>query len=60
MGEHLRKRRLDLGLRQKDAAERLGASPKTYEYWEQGKYEPEFRFLPAIIAFLGYDPTPEP
>jgi transcriptional regulator with XRE-family HTH domain len=60
LGEHLRKRRVDLGLRQKDAAERLGANPKTYENWEQEKYEPEFRFLPAIIEFLGYDPTPEP
>jgi len=60
IGEHLRKRRLDLGLRQKDVAERLGAHYKTYDNWEQGKHEPEFRFLPAIVAFLGYDPTPEP
>jgi hypothetical protein len=28
--------------------------------WERGKTEPEFRHLPAIIAFLGYDPRPEP
>ncbi|MEO6191592.1 MAG: helix-turn-helix transcriptional regulator [Thermoanaerobaculia bacterium] len=60
MGQHLKKRRLDLGLRQKDVAEKLGANPKTYEYWEQEKYEPEFRFLPAILSYLGYDPRPEP
>jgi transcriptional regulator with XRE-family HTH domain len=60
VGDHLKKRRLDLGLRQKDVARELGANFKTYENWEQGKYEPELRFFPAIISFLGYDPTPEP
>jgi transcriptional regulator with XRE-family HTH domain len=60
LGEHLLKRRLDLGLRQKDVAEKLGANPKSYENWEQGKFEPEFRYWPAIIGFLGYNPRPEP
>ncbi|HEX4962475.1 MAG TPA: helix-turn-helix transcriptional regulator [Thermoanaerobaculia bacterium] len=58
LGEHLKKRRLDLGLRQKDAAREVGANFKTYENWERGRYEPEVRFLPAVIAFLGYDPAP--
>lgn len=60
LGEHLKKRRLDLGLRQKDVARELGVNFKTYENWEQGKYEPEVRFLPAVIRFLGYDPSPAP
>jgi transcriptional regulator with XRE-family HTH domain len=60
IGEHLRKRRLDLGLRQKDAARAIGANFKTYENWEQEKYEPEVRFWPGMIRFLGYDPSPEP
>jgi transcriptional regulator with XRE-family HTH domain len=58
VGEHLKKRRLDLGLRQKDVAGELGVNFKTYENWEQGKYEPATRFLPAVIGFLGYDPSP--
>lgn len=41
-------------------ADELGANHKTYENWEQEKYEPEIRFFPAILAFLGYDPSPEP
>jgi transcriptional regulator with XRE-family HTH domain len=60
IGEHLKKRRLDRGLRQKDVARELGVNFKTYENWEQGKYEPEIRFLPAVIRFLGYDPSPAP
>jgi transcriptional regulator with XRE-family HTH domain len=60
LGEHLRKRRLDLGLRQKDAAVEIGADHRSYENWETGKHEPEFRFFPGIIRFLGYDPSPEP
>jgi len=33
---------------------------RTYENWEKGKYGPELRFFPAIIGFLGYDPSPLP
>jgi transcriptional regulator with XRE-family HTH domain len=60
LGERLLKRRLDLGLRQRDVAKRLGASHQSYENWEMDKHEPEFRFWPGIISFLGYDPSPEP
>ena len=41
-------------------AERLGAHYKSYDNWEQGKHEPEFRYWPGIIRFLGYDPSPSP
>jgi DNA-binding XRE family transcriptional regulator len=41
-------------------AGRIGANQKTYENWEQEKYEPEVRFWPGVIGFLGYDPRPEP
>ena len=36
--------RLDLGLRQKDVADQLGVNFRTFENWEQGKHEPEFRY----------------
>lgn len=51
---------MDRRLRQKDAAREIGADDNTYENWESGKHEPEFRFWPALIHFLGYDPRPEP
>lgn len=60
LGEHLKKRRLDLKLRQKDVAGELGVSKQTYENWEGGIHGPEFRHFPGVIRFLGYDPIPEP
>jgi transcriptional regulator with XRE-family HTH domain len=59
LGEHLRKRRLDLGLLQREVAERLGADLKTIANWEGQRSEPTFRHFPALLAFLGYDPRPE-
>jgi len=60
LGDHIRKRRLDLGLFQRDLARRLGADAKTLLNWEKGRTEPRLRFLPAILAFLGEDPRPMP
>lgn len=59
LGEHLRKRRVELGLLQKDMAPLVGADLKTVSNWELNRAEPELRFLPAILAFLGFDPRPE-
>lgn len=58
LGEHLRKRRMDLGLYQRDVASKIGATACSVWNWEAGLNEPENRFLPAILAFLGYDPRP--
>jgi transcriptional regulator with XRE-family HTH domain len=58
--EHIRTRRLDLGLLQRDVALRLGVSKSAVMNWERGRTEPMIRFLPAIIRFLGYDPRPLP
>jgi transcriptional regulator with XRE-family HTH domain len=60
LGDHLRRRRLDLGLLQKDVARQLGADVKTVTNWERQRTEPEIRFLPAIFRFLGLDPRPLP
>jgi transcriptional regulator with XRE-family HTH domain len=60
IGEHLRRRRLELGLTQKHAANRVGVNPWTVLNWETGKTEPPIRSIPAIVWFLGYDPFPEP
>ncbi len=59
LGDHVRKRRLDLGLLQRQVARKVGAHLATITNWETGKTEPELKFLPAVIAFLGFDPRPE-
>jgi transcriptional regulator with XRE-family HTH domain len=56
----LRKRRLDLGLLQKQVAAEIGVDLKTLCNWEGQRTEPEIRFLPAIFRFLGSDPRPPP
>jgi transcriptional regulator with XRE-family HTH domain len=58
LGEHLRKRRLELGLTQKKAGLRLRANDITVLNWEKGYTEPPITSIPAIIRFLGYDPFP--
>jgi transcriptional regulator with XRE-family HTH domain len=60
LGEHVRKRRLELGLTQTQAAERLGVNPWTILNWEKGHTEPPIKSMPAIIRFLSYDPFSEP
>ncbi len=60
IGDHIRKRRLDLGLTQRDVARATGAGIQTVSLWEQGRHLPEIRYWPGVIRFLGYDPHPEP
>jgi len=47
---------MDLGLRQSDVAARIGVWGQTVNYWEKGHFNPEPQYVPAIVAFLGYDP----
>ena len=56
LGDHIRKRRLDLGLLQRDVAQQLGANPDTVKNWEMGYTAPALWFIPRIIRFLGYVP----
>ena len=60
LGEHIRKRRLQLGLTQKAAGERLGVNSWTVLNWEKGKTEAPIEAMPGIIWFLGYNPFPKP
>jgi transcriptional regulator with XRE-family HTH domain len=59
LGDRLRTRRLDLGLLQRQVAERLGVSEASVWQWENNRTAPQVRFLPAILAFLGENPYPE-
>jgi DNA-binding XRE family transcriptional regulator len=60
LGEHLRRARLDRKLLQRHLAREIGCSQASLASWEAGRGAPGLRFLPGILAFLGYDPRPEP
>jgi magnesium chelatase family protein len=60
LGGKLKRRRRELGLLQKDVALCLGVGPDTLADWERDKAVPEVTHYPAIIAFLGSQPWPEP
>ena len=56
LGNHLRKKRLAQGLRQREVADRLGVESDSIYYWETNRYNPSLRLIPRIIDFLGYMP----
>lgn len=56
-GDHLRKRRLDLGLLQCEVAEQVDCSASSINHWETNRTQPNISQVPAIIAFLGYAPV---
>ena len=60
LGDHIRKRRLVLGLDQKQAAAGLGVTIATVSNWEGGWAYAAIEHIPAVLEFLGYDPFPEP
>ena len=60
IGEHILKRRCEQELFQKDVGRQIGVSAWTIMNWEKSKAEPGIQYYPAIFAFLGYDPFPEP
>lgn len=60
IGQHVKKRRLELKLTQKEASARIGVTPATALNWENGLSQPKVEHLPAIRDFLGYDPDPSP
>jgi len=56
LGDHLRKRRLDLGWFQREVARQLGITTETICHWETNQTSPVYRDLPRIFEFLGYVP----
>jgi transcriptional regulator with XRE-family HTH domain len=58
IGEAIRKRRLDLNLRQIDVAAIIDCDEITVVNWEKGHRTPRLNHLPGIIRFLGYNPLP--
>ena len=60
LGDHMKKRRYELGLRQIDAGKQIEVTADTILNWETNACPPSIRYMPGIIAFLGYDPYPPP
>jgi len=60
LGDHLRRRRLELGLYQKDVAVQIGVTASTIWNWENGWSSIALGYMPKIINFLGYIPLPHP
>jgi len=58
LGDHLRRRRLDLRMLQRTAAEQFGVREETIGLWENGLARPLARHYGQIVRFLGYDPEP--
>ena len=56
IGDHLRKKRLDLKLYQKDVAKVIGVDTLTVCNWENNLTTPRLYLLPKIYNFLGYNP----
>ena len=61
IGDHLRKVRLDRGLRQTDLVEIIGAEVHSITNWEKGHTKPSFpKYYGRIIKWIGYNPFPAP
>ncbi len=60
LGDHLKRRRLGLGLFQKDVAQQLAVNEWTYLLWEHDRAFPNIRTWPTAIRFLGYYPFSKP
>jgi transcriptional regulator with XRE-family HTH domain len=56
IGDHLRKKRLDLDLLQREVALLLRSTECSVYLWETNRTSPTLPFLPRIIEFLGYCP----
>jgi DNA-binding transcriptional regulator YiaG len=58
VGDHIRRKRLDLGLGQRTLARQLGVREETVHLWETGRARPLARHYGRVVRFLGYDPEP--
>ena len=59
MAHHIRQKRQQLGLYQRQVVKIISVTDETIYNWERG-VEPELRHMPGIIKFLGYNPLPMP
>jgi len=55
-GDHIKKKRLDMNLLQREVAVIMNVSEDTITGWENGRCIPKTSYIPRIISFLGYSP----
>jgi transcriptional regulator with XRE-family HTH domain len=60
LGDHIRKKRLDLLLLQAEVALQIGVDEPSVYNWERNRIFPQVHQIPKIIEFLGYNPMPTP
>jgi DNA-binding XRE family transcriptional regulator len=60
LGQHLKKKRFLAGIRQSEAALKLGVSKRTLSAWETDRVYPAWAFQPRLITYLGYNPFNNP
>jgi transcriptional regulator with XRE-family HTH domain len=60
LGDHLRRRRFELGLYQKDVAIQIGVTTSTIWNWENNWSSITLSCMPKVIELLGYNPIPCP
>ena len=56
VGEHLKRRRLELHLFQSELAMMFGVDEASIRNWEKSTYQPAERLMTGIVKWLGYDP----
>ena len=56
IGDHIRRRRLDLKLNLTEAAAVMGVCSESVTRWENNREQPAARTVPKIIKFLGRTP----
>ncbi|HPT24811.1 MAG TPA: helix-turn-helix transcriptional regulator, partial [Bryobacteraceae bacterium] len=44
---------------QRDVAAQIGADESSIFNWEANRGQPQLRYMPAVIGFLGYNPLPK-
>ena len=57
LGDHLRARRIERGLKQREVAAMIGVTDNTIWLWEGNRVQPRTKFVPRILDFLGYCPV---
>jgi DNA-binding XRE family transcriptional regulator len=58
VGDHIRRRRLALKLLQKDVADQAGVGETSVFKWAANTSQPDLKYMPAVIQFLGYNLLP--
>jgi len=55
-GDHIKKRRIELELIQREVAQKLGVNETSVYDWEKDRTDPMVHLIPRITQFLGYTP----